>query len=123
MPAMLIPIPAPLEAKSSVYDLKERLDWGEPALTIIDVRNRDAFNASRIMGAISIPLNQLAQKASASLELVRDIYVYGSSDQETASAVASLKEVGFQNIAELQGGLIAWKVAGFPVEGNTAVTA
>jgi rhodanese-related sulfurtransferase len=39
--------------------LKERLDWGEPALTIIDVRDRDAFNISHICGAISLPLNEL----------------------------------------------------------------
>jgi hypothetical protein len=32
---MLIPIPATLKANSRVQDLKKRLDWGEPALTII----------------------------------------------------------------------------------------
>ena len=123
MQTMLIPIPAPLEVKSSVYDLKERLDWGEPALTIIDVRSRDAFNASHITGAISFPLNQLAERASMSLEQVRDIYVYGSSDQESAAAVAALMEAGFQNVAEIQGGLSAWKVAGFPTEGIATVFA
>ena len=50
MRTMLIPIPAPLKAKSRVYDLKERLDWGEPALTIIDVRDRDAFNNRLLSG-------------------------------------------------------------------------
>lgn len=115
---MLIPIPAPLEAKSSVYALKERLDWGEPALTIIDVRNRDAFNASHITGAVPIPLNQLVEQVSTSLELGRDIYVYGSNDQEAAAAAASLKGAGYQNVGEIQGGLTAWKVAGFPIEGT-----
>ncbi|MDJ0576652.1 MAG: hypothetical protein QNJ65_15980 [Xenococcaceae cyanobacterium MO_234.B1] len=35
----IIPIPAPLKSQSLVNDLKERLDWGEPALTIIDIRD------------------------------------------------------------------------------------
>ena len=80
---MLIPIPGSPKANSSVYDLKERLDWGEPALTIIDVRSRDAFYASHITGAVPFPMSQLVEQAAANLELGRDIFVYGSSDRET----------------------------------------
>jgi rhodanese-related sulfurtransferase len=120
---MLIPIPAPLKANSRVQDLKKRLDWGEPALTIIDVRSQDAFNTSHITGAVSFPLEQLVDRALMNLELVRDIYVYGSSDETTASAAALLKEAGYQNVAQLLGGLAAWKAAGYPVEGNAAIIA
>lgn len=115
---IMFTIPAPLKCTSRVYDLKERLDWGEPALTIIDVRSREDFNTSHITGAVSLPTDQLVARALANLELVRDIYVYGSSDEETATAAALLKEAGYENIAELAGGLSAWKAAGFPVEGN-----
>jgi rhodanese-related sulfurtransferase len=117
---MIIPIPAPLKANSRVQDLKKRLDWGEPALTIIDVRSRGSFNASHITGAVLIPLGQLVEQALVNLELVRDIYVYGSSDEETALAAAVLKDAGYQNVAELLGGLAAWKAAGYPFEGNAA---
>lgn len=120
---MLIPIPAPLKSQSRVQDLKKRLDWGEPAMTIIDVRNRDAFNISHITGAVSIPLNQLVEQALINLELVRDIYVYSSSDEETTTAAALLQEAGYQNVAQLLGGLAAWKAAGYPVEGNPSVIA
>ncbi len=114
----MIPIPAPLKSQSRVHDLKERLDWGEPALTIIDVRSRDAFNTSHITGAISFPLNELVERALFNLEFVRDIYVYGSTDEETATAARLLSEAGYQNVAELLGGLAAWKASGFPIEGN-----
>ncbi|MDJ0703361.1 MAG: rhodanese-like domain-containing protein [Leptolyngbyaceae cyanobacterium MO_188.B28] len=120
---MLIPIPAALQAKSSVYDLKERLDWGEPALTIIDVRSKEAFNACHITGAVSWPLSQMNDQAALNLNLVRDIYVYGASDQESAAAIASLNRAGYRNVAEIKGGLTAWKVAGFPTEGAAAVVA
>jgi rhodanese-related sulfurtransferase len=120
---MIIPIPEPLKAKSRVYDLKERLDWGEPALTIIDVRDRDAFNTSHVMGAVSLPMNQLVSSALNNLELDRDIYVYGSNEEENASAVAQLRGAGYKNVAELLGGLEAWKAASFPIEGNSAVIA
>jgi rhodanese-related sulfurtransferase len=117
---MIIPIPAPLKANSRVQDLKKRLDWGEPALTIIDVRSRGSFNTCHITGAVLIPLGHLVEQALVNLELVRDIYVYGSSDEETALAATSLKEAGYQNVAELLGGLAAWKAAGYPFEGSAA---
>lgn len=119
----MVIIPAPLQPKSRVYDLKQRLDWGEPALTIIDVRPREAFNVSRITGAVSLPLSQLVDQALMSLESERDIYVYGSTDEETAMAADLLKQADYRNVAELLGGLAAWKAAKFPIEGNPNVIA
>ncbi|MBE9099953.1 rhodanese-like domain-containing protein [Vacuolonema iberomarrocanum] len=112
----LVPVPPEITPESSVFDLKQRLDWGEPALTIVDVRDREAFNYSRITGAISIPLEQLAASAPTSFESDRDIYVYGANDDETASAFNLLKEMGFQNVAKLIGGMEAWQAAGYPLE-------
>lgn len=111
---IMITFPEPLKSKSRVNDLKTRLDWGKPALTIIDVRSREAFNTNHIMGAISLPIDELVDRALINLELVRDIYIYGSTDEETATAANLLKEAGYQNVAELLGGLAAWKAAGFP---------
>ena len=111
-------IPEPLKAQSLVYDLKKRLDWGEPALTIIDIRERDAFNTSHISGAVSLPMNELVNRALNNLELERDLYVYGFTDQQTADAAAQLRTAGYQKVAELRGGLGAWKANSFPIEGN-----
>ncbi|MEA5535970.1 rhodanese-like domain-containing protein [Crocosphaera sp. XPORK-15E] len=119
----MIIIPKPLKSTSSVSDLKERLDWGEPAFTLIDVRSRDAFNISHITGAVSLPLNQLVEGALSNLESVRDIYVYGSTDEETSTAAGLLRKAGYQNVGELIGGLAAWKKFGFPIEGNSSIVA
>ncbi len=119
----MIPVPAPLQPESLVYDLNDRLKWGEPALTVIDVRDRDAFNRSHIMGAISMPLEELVGRAQAALETVRDIYLYGASDEETVAAAEQLRAAGFINISVLKGGLPVWKAAGFPIEGNAEVVA
>ncbi|MEO1144266.1 MAG: rhodanese-like domain-containing protein [Cyanobacteria bacterium J06638_22] len=112
----LLPVPPAIKPESSVFELKQRLDWGEPALTIVDVRDREAFNYSRIMGAISIPLKQLAVSAPTSFESDRDLYVYGANDDEATSAFHLLKEMGFQNVAKLVGGVEAWQAAGYSVE-------
>jgi rhodanese-related sulfurtransferase len=118
MPNTLFPIPQSLKDQSTVFDLKQRLDWGEPALTIIDVRSREDFNTSRITGAISMPSGELIVQAMVSLEADRDIYVYGETDEQTAEAATQLRNAGFENVAELKGGLAAWKAANAPIEGS-----
>ena len=117
----LFPIPPSLTPQSTAFDLKSRLDWGEPALTIIDIRTREAFNKSHITGAVSVPAGELVTLVSASLEYERDIYIYGDSNEQSADAADKLREVGFQNVAELTGGLAAWKAAKGPIEGYSAV--
>ncbi|MDC0834693.1 hypothetical protein CKA32_003285 [Geitlerinema sp. FC II] len=117
----MIPTPASLKSKSSAHDLKSRLDWGEPALTIIDVRDRTTFNACHIQGAISLTQAELVDRALANLELMRDIYIYGATDDETAEAASMLREAGYQNVAELAGGLAGWQANGFPIESTSAI--
>jgi rhodanese-related sulfurtransferase len=112
----------PLQAQSRVYDLKARLDWGEPALTILDVRDRREFNTSHIMGAVPMPLNEPTDRVLDKLELGRDIYVYGETDEETAAAAAQLRAAGYENVSEIRGGLAAWKAVGYPVESMPTTT-
>lgn len=109
--------PSKLKPQATVQDLKSRLDWGEPALTIIDVRNRADFNENRIQGSVSMPLVALAAAIDGSLEKERDIYIYGDSDAVTAEAANQLRTAGYQRVAELEGGLQSWQAAKYPVEG------
>jgi rhodanese-related sulfurtransferase len=117
----LFPKPSPMKAESRVYDLKERLDWGEPALTIVDIRDRSDFNHSHITGAISIPAETLLSSPSKFFEIDRDIYLYGNTDDEAGAIAKQLKATGFSNVSVLRGGVAAWKAAGFPIEMITAV--
>ncbi|MDB9511023.1 rhodanese-like domain-containing protein [Kamptonema animale CS-326] len=114
----ITPTPSRLKAQSSSHDLKSRLDWGEPGLTIIDVRDRESFNKSHITGALPMPMDELVERAKSSLEYNRDIYVYGESDEETAQAAAQLRAANFQNVAELRGGVPAWKAIDGPIDGS-----
>jgi rhodanese-related sulfurtransferase len=116
MTAFFVTNPPALKPQSTVEELKTRLDWGEPALTIIDVRDRSVFNQEHIQGAISMPLATLVDAVKLTLEQSRDIYVYGASDEVTAEAANQLRAAGYQQVAELIGGSMAWKSAKFPIE-------
>lgn len=68
-----------------------------------------------------MPLNELVARARASLELIRDIYVYGETEEQTAEAASRLRAAGYQHVAELVGGLAAWNRANYPIEGVPVV--
>lgn len=111
------PTPPGFHSEASVHELKSRLLWGEPGLTILDVRKHDDFNQCRIQGAMNMPLNRLAGMAQFSLQQDRDIYVYGGNEEETAQAASALRDAGFRRVAVLKGGLLAWREVDGPVEG------
>lgn len=113
----IIPPQPPIEAQSDAHVLKSRLEWGEPAFTILDVRDRNTFNQGHIMGAMPMPIDELVQRAVPSLDQSRDIYVYGANEEETAQAAQQLRSNGFQHVSQLKGGLEAWKAIGGPTEG------
>lgn len=115
------PVPTDFDAVSSPSELKARLEWGEPALSILDVRDRTAFNEERITGAMPMPISDLIERAKASFSSERDLYVYGNSDEETAGAVTQLHSAGFEKVSAIKGGLPAWKAINGPIEGQTSL--
>jgi rhodanese-related sulfurtransferase len=117
------PLPTPPEMsklQAPPEELLKRLNWGEPALTIIDVRSRAAFNEERITGAVPIPADQILQGVESSLEYARDIYLYGDSNEAAAEAASQLRQAGYINVALVKGGLPAWKSIGGSTEGSKA---
>lgn len=115
------PVPNDFDAVSSPSELKARLEWGEPALSIIDVRDRDAFNQERITGAIAMPMSDLTGLAKQSFEPERDLYIYSESDEETAAVVTQLNTAGFTRVSAIRGGLSAWKAIGGQTEGRASL--
>lgn len=113
----IIPPQPPIEAQTDAHVLKSRLEWGEPAFTILDVRDRATFNEGHIMGAMPMPADELVERAGASLDKSRDIYLYGDNEQDTAQAAQQLRSNGFEHVSQLKGGLGAWKAIGGPTEG------
>ncbi len=113
----IIPPQPPIQAQSDAHTLKSRLEWGEPAFTILDVRDRRTYNEGHIMGAMPMSIDELVDRAVASLDKSRDIYVYGANEEEAAQAAQQLRSNGFEHVSQLQGGLEAWKAIGGPTEG------
>ncbi|WP_027269220.1 rhodanese-like domain-containing protein [Leptolyngbya sp. PCC 6406] len=118
----LLSSPKSMRPESRIYDLKARLDWGQPALTIIDLRSRERFNESHVTGAISLPMAEAVNRILTSLEFERDLYVYADTDEEATVMADQLRQAGYQRVSVLRGGTPAWKAAGFPIESAIALS-
>ena len=115
------PVPTDFDAVSSPSDVKKRLDWGEPGLTIVDVRSRDAFNEERIMGAIPGFDEETMELLKSSTSKDRDIYLYGNADQDSEQVASELRSSGYKRISVIKGGLSAWKAIDGTIEGQKSL--
>src|SRR5687768_2842363 len=88
-------------------ELNSRLRNGE-ALRVIDVREYPEYAAGRIEGARLIPSAEIAKRAQ---ELDRDepLVLVCRSGRRSAMALEKLREIGFNNAVQLEGGMGAWE--------------
>ncbi len=100
-----------------IAQLKARLEWGEPALTILDMRDRSEFDKCHIRGAMNVTKQNL-EAVLTSLAPDRHIYIYAAQSEEAVAAADRLREAGFTNVAELTGGIPAWLEIGGAVVGS-----
>ena len=81
---------------------------------VLDVRTPEEYAEGHIQGAKLIPVQVLA-KHLAEVPKDKQVYVYCHSGRRSANAAKLLAEHGFTRIENMQGGITAWKDAGFPV--------
>jgi glyoxylase-like metal-dependent hydrolase (beta-lactamase superfamily II) len=102
-------------------ELARRIATGAPGVTILDVREADAYRAGHIPGAISLPRGQIELRADALLPdpTVR-VLVTCELGKISTIAAATLREMGFSGAIALDGGVKAWREAGHPIETSRA---
>jgi len=93
------------------------LDEAEDTLVLLDVRTPDEFSQARIAGAINIDFYE-ADFRDRLAELDRDAtyVVYCRTGNRSATAVEMMQELGFDYIYEIDGGIVDWYEAGYPIE-------
>jgi hydroxyacylglutathione hydrolase len=80
---------------------------------VVDVRALDEWNAGHIQGAMHIPLGRLERRLGE-LDPSRPVVATCQSGSRSAIASSLLKARGFREVANLQGGQVAWNAAGLP---------
>ncbi len=91
----------------------------EKGTVVIDVREPDEYEAGHVPNAINIPRGVLEIKVPEH-EAVKDpttpICVYCGSGGRAALSADRLQELGYTDVASIEGGFKGWTAAGLPAE-------
>jgi len=93
-------------------DVAEDMRLG--VVQLVDVREVDEWDAGHIDGARLIPLGALGSRL-AELDRDQPVVTACRSGKRSLVAAKALTQAGFRDVANLEGGLIAWQAAGQPV--------
>ncbi len=81
-------------------------------LVILDVRTVSEFESGHLGGAVNIPVEELSLRLSE-VNPDDELLVYCRTGNRSTTAVGILKENGYDRIYHMDGGITAWKSAGF----------
>jgi rhodanese-related sulfurtransferase len=108
----------------TIHKLPASLPWPEVksllatgAIVLVDGRQTAAYQAGHIPGAISLPLQTLAETIgsfSAKYAKSRPLVIYCASIQcpiSQTEATALAEQYGYQDVREMPGGFAEWRVA------------
>ena len=101
----------------SMDQLRHRLEERANDFIVLDVREKDAFEAGHLAGSMHLSRGQLELRVN---ELLPDpdleILTVCEFGKISTLAAATLRELGFRRVAALDGGMKAWRDQGHPMQ-------
>lgn len=89
----------------TVQELKEKMDNNED-FQLIDVREDFEYETSNI-GGLLIPLGGILIEADK-VNKDKPVVVMCRSGKRSAAAIMQLEQMGYTNLSNLKGGMLAW---------------
>ena len=100
----------------SLTELKSRIESDPGELVVLDVREREAYEAGHIPGAKLLPRGQLELRVNQDLpDPTRRIVSCCEFGRISTLATWTLRIMGYQRAVALDGGMKAWREASFPL--------
>lgn len=113
-PQAAAPQVAPAVTNISVTDLKQRLDQKQQ-FVLLDVRTPEEYTGDgHVAGSRLLPLQDLGSRVG---ELPKDqpIACICRSGNRSKTACEQLRQLGFTQLLNVEGGMHAWAQAGYPI--------
>jgi rhodanese-related sulfurtransferase len=100
----------------TVADVKAKMDRGE-RFHLLDVREESEFAKERAKGARHVGRGILERDIEGLIpDQAADIVLYCGGGYRSALAADSLRQMGYKNVTSMDGGIRAWREAGYPLE-------
>ena len=101
----------------SVNELKAKLDQSSEEIILLDVRSKEEFAAGSIKGSINFSHEDLLSNITAvSHYKSKKLVVYCRSGRRAELVINELENNGFLDIIDIEGDIIAWSEANYPLE-------
>src|SRR3954464_9326812 len=96
-------------------EVREHLGNG---VVLVDVRENDEWDAGHIPGAKHVPRGYLESRIEGAVaDRDQRVVIYCASGQRSALAAHTLREqLGYENVASMNGGITLWKDRGYEVD-------
>jgi NADPH-dependent 2,4-dienoyl-CoA reductase/sulfur reductase-like enzyme/rhodanese-related sulfurtransferase len=88
-------------------EVRERLRTSKESLQVLDVREEDEVKEKRIPDSTWIPLGEL-KKRMGELDKKKEIAVHCESGLRSYKACLKLRHEGFENVKNIDGGMLCW---------------
>jgi len=99
----------------SMAELRARVESAANELVVLDVREKDAYEAGHIPGARLLPRGQLELRVDKELpDPTARIVTCCEFGRISTLAASTLRTMGFQRAVALDGGMKSWLEAGYP---------
>lgn len=103
----------------TIGDVKMKLDRGE-RVHFIDVREDNEFAVDHAKGALHLGRGILERDIETVIpDKHADIVLYCGGGYRSALAAENLMKMGYVSVASMDGGIRAWREAGYPMEKGT----
>lgn len=112
-----IPTEAALEPLPPTISVEEALAFYDDGALLIDVRTEEEFQAFHIPESLSLPLDQLEDQMEF-IPINLDLVVVCRSGNRSGEGRDILLDAGFPRVTSMEGGLVDWAQAGYPLEGD-----
>ena len=100
----------------TVSDVKARLDRGE-RFHFVDVREDDEFAQDHAAGAVHLGKGVIERDIETTIANRQEpIVLYCGGGYRSVLAADSLRQMGYTNVISMDGGIKAWRDAGYPIE-------
>lgn len=94
----------------TVASVKDRSD-----VFVIDVREQSEYDDGHIPGVTLIPMGEVADRL-AEIPTDKEVIVTCRSGNRSGQVTDFLRQQGFENVHNMEGGIVAWEAAGYDVE-------
>ncbi len=113
------PAPAPAIHPLRAVEAAElwRAQSGREDFLLLDIRTPAEFERERIPGAVNLDFHAASFREDlSSLDRQQTILLYCRSGNRSGQSLGLFQELGFKDVRHLEGGILAWRGAGLPVE-------